>query len=407
MSVKERLLRYVRVDTQSDPESETHPSTEKQFDLANLLVEELKEIGLTDAAVDQNCYIYAHLPANTEEKLPRIGFIAHMDTSPDFSGKDVSPRIIENYDGGDIKLNQERTTLVADFPWMKDLAGKTLMVTDGTTLLGADDKAGIACIMDALEYYYNHPEEKHGEIAVAFTPDEEIGRGTDCFDIEKFGADFAYTMDGDSVSFYSDETFNADSAVVSVRGFAIHPGNSKNRMKNAALIAAQYASRLPEALTPAHTEGREGFIHLQEIRGSVEEAELSYILRDFSREALAKYHTLMERLCDYMNAEYGEDCLRVTFRESYRNMGEVLSGQPEPSLLAVKALTKLGYLPEKLPIRGGTDGAALSFRGLPCPNLGTGGNNFHGPYEYCVMEELEDAAVLIRTILACALEDCL
>ena len=406
MSVKERLLRYVKIDTQSDPDcEEQHPSSRKQFDLAGLLVQELKEIGAADAELDEHCYVYAHLPSNAGGNIPKIGFIAHMDTAPDFSGKDVKPRIIENYDGKDIRLNDERITSVKKFPRMKELAGKTLMVTDGTTLLGADDKAGIACIMDAVEYYFRHPEEKHGDISIAFTPDEEIGQGTACFDLEKFNADFAYTMDGDSVRHYSDETFNAVAAEVKVRGFSIHPGEAKGLMKNAGLIGAEYASRLPAALTPAHTAGREGFIHLSEIRGDVEEASLGYILRDFDEEKIRQYRTLMEQLAAYMNAEYGEGTVAVEFRETYHNMNEVLAEHPEVSRLAERALRSLGYEAERLPIRGGTDGAMLSFRGLPCPNLGTGGNNFHGPHEYCVMEELEDASLLIRTILKLAAED--
>jgi tripeptide aminopeptidase len=405
MSTAERLGRYVRIDTKSDPKSGTHPSTKKQFNLARLLVQELKGLGLSDAHVDEHCYVYAHLPSSVPWNVPAIGFVAHMDTAPDFSGKGVKPRIIENYDGGDIQLNKTMVTRVKDFPKLAGLKGKTLMVTDGTTLLGADDKAGIAAIMGALEYYHTHPEETHGPVSIAFTPDEEIGEGTRCFDYRKFGAAFAYTMDGESVSVYSDETFNAEHAVVTVQGFSIHPGSAKGKMKNAILIASEFISKLPKKDTPAETEGREGFLHVDEITGSVESARMEIILRDFTQEKLREFEAVLNRNARDLNKKYGKGTITVEISETYRNMNEVLRNYPRVSELASDAIRDLGYQPERIPTRGGTDGAVISFQGIPCPNLGCGGDNFHGPYEYCVLEELADAAVLIRRILAAAAEE--
>ena len=405
MSATERLMRYAGIDTQSDPDSQSHPSSEKQFDLARLLVKELRELGVEDAMVDEHCYVYGHLPSNISQKVPAIGFIAHMDTSPDYSGAGVSPRIIENYDGKDIPLSETMTMKISDFPWMRDLAGKTLMVTDGTTLLGADDKAGIAAIMEAVEYFHDHSEEKHGPVSIAFTPDEEIGRGTACFDPERFQAEFAFTMDGDSIAVYSDETFNAETAHVEIHGFSIHPGAAKNRMKNASLIACEFIGLLPDWLTPAHTENREGFLHLTRLTGTEEKAEFSILLRDFDSENMRKYEELILDAADFINRRYGEKTAAVTFSKTYQNMHEILGRKPEISSLGEKAIRSLGYEPQNVPIRGGTDGATLTFMGIPCPNLGCGGNNFHGPYEYCVLEELEDAAVLIRRIIAAVREE--
>ncbi len=398
MNAVERLIRYCRIDTQSDPESGTHPSAMKEFDLANLLVEELKELGCADASVDEHCYVYAHLPSNLDHPAKTLGLIAHMDTAPDFSGRDVKPRIIENYDGKDIRLSESRVMRVSDFPYLKTLNGKTLVVTDGTTLLGADDKAGITCIMEALSYYSEHPEEKHGAIAVAFTPDEEIGEGAMFFDVQKMNADLAYTMDGDQIAVYSDETFNAASAKVEISGFSIHPGEAKNRMKNAARIAAEFVSLLPEALTPEHTEGKEGFIYVTGVEGRTEHAAVSMILRDHDAAKLSSYADLIRSAVSFLNQKYGEGTASVSVESGYKNMNEVLRNYPEVSELARNAIEKIGYQPQNVPIRGGTDGSAISFKGLPCPNLGNGGGNFHGPYEYCVAEELEDAGKLIRTI---------
>ncbi len=398
MSAAEKLIRYCKVDTQSDPKSGTHPSSSKEFVLAEMLVKELKELGLKDAECDDKCYVYAHLESNLDHEAPAVGFIAHMDTAPDFTGTGVNPRIIENYDGGDIALNEEIATRVSLFPQMKKLKGKTLLVTDGNTLLGADDKAGIACIMQALEEWQNDPSLKHGRICVAFTPDEEIGEGPDYFDFARMGADFAYTMDGDAVKIMSDETFNASSAVVHFRGFSIHPGEAKDRMINAGEIACRFAASLPEAMTPEHTEGKEGFIHLCGMHGNVETAELEYILRDHDVKKIQDKKDLMQKVCDLFNEEYGAGTAEISFADQYRNMKEVLSEHPEVSEIAWKSIQDLGLVPENVPIRGGTDGAQLSFRGLPCPNLGNGGGNFHGRYEYCVLEELEQAARLVRRI---------
>ena len=400
MSAEERLVRYCKVDTQSDPKNdEETPSTKKQFDLAKILVEELKELGLENVTLDEHCYVYAWVPANDSKPCKTVGFIAHMDTAPDFSGTNVQPRIIENFDGKDIVLNSEVVLKMSDFPQMKDLKGKRLMVTDGNTLLGADDKAGIVSIMEALVYLKNHPEVKHGRIAVAFTPDEEIGNGPKYFDVKKFGADFAFTMDGGEIAAYSDETFNAASACVKFHGFSIHPGEAKNRMINAGALACEYQQLLPSAMTPEHTEGREGFIHLTSMQGDIERAELDYILRDHDASYLQAKKELMRQTCDFINAKHGEGTCEICFKDAYQNMGEVLKNVPEVRKIAWKSLKELGIEPYDEPIRGGTDGARLSFCGLPCPNLGNGGGNFHGRYEYCVIDELEQACTLIVNII--------
>ncbi len=398
MSVTERLIRYCRIDTQSDPSSGLHPSSAKQFDLAKLLVEELKELGIEDAYLDEHCYIYGHLESNLDKEVPTVGFAAHMDTSPDYSGAGVNPRIIENFDGNDIELGNGVVTSMEDFPQMRLLKGKTLMVTDGNTLLGADDKAGIVSIMEALAYWKEHPEKKHGRIAVAFTPDEEIGEGPMFFDYDRFCAAFAYTMDGGSICEMNDETFNAASAEVCFHGFSIHPGSAKNKMINAAALACEYHSLLPAYMVPEHTEGREGFIHMISMQGNTDKAELGYILRDHDRGLLEEKKKLMEAAAGYIRAKYGENTVEIRITDRYPNMKEVLVRHPEVSKTAWQAIIDLGYEPENIPVRGGTDGALLSFHGLPCPNLGNGGGNYHGRYEYCCMEELEDAVKLVVRI---------
>lgn len=399
MSAEERLIRYCRIDTQSDESNEKEtPSTRKQFDLAEILLQELKDLGLADAALDEHCYLYAHLPANTGRPSRTVGFIAHMDTAPDYSGTGVNPRIIRGFDGRDIALNPEVTMHMADFPWMRELKGKDLIVTDGTTLLGADDKAGITCIMEALSWWQQNPKAEHGRIAVAFTPDEEIGWGTKYFDLKKFGADFAYTMDGGSVRELADETFNASAAKVTVQGFSIHPGEAKDRMINAASVAAQIHASLPDAMTPEHTSGHEGFLHLTGMSGDIDHAELSYILRDHDAAKLEQKKQLLQAAVDFANRKVGTAAAAVAFTDGYRNMKEVLEQHPEVSSIAAQAMKELGIEPAHEPIRGGTDGAELSFRGLPCPNLGAGGGNFHGRYEYCVIQELEQAAEVVRRI---------
>lgn len=401
MSAEERLMRYCRIDTQSDPNNEQEtPSSQKEFNLARILVQELKELGLDNVECDEHCYVYGWLPSNVDHVTKTVGFIAHMDTAPDFSGTNVKPRIIEKFDGNDIELGNGRVTRMSDFPQMKRYIGKRLMVTDGSTLLGADDKAGVTCIMEAMEYLQSHPEIKHGRIAVAFTPDEEIGNGPKYFDIKKFGADFAYTMDGGEIDEYSDETFNAASAVVTFTGFSIHPGSAKGKMINAGAAACRFQALLPDWAVPEHTEDREGFIHLTGISGNVEKAEISYILRDHDSAKLEEKKVLLQKTAGYINTLYNQEICKVEIHDNYRNMKEVLNKYPVVKETAWKALEMLGIQPVNEPIRGGTDGAELSFRGLPCPNLGNGGGNFHGPYEYCVMDELEQARDLVLNIIS-------
>ena len=400
MKTEEKLIRYCRIDTQSDPANEdATPSSAKQFDLARLLEKELTEMGMQDVSLDEHCYVYAKLPSNLDYETKTVGFIAHMDTAPDYSGTNVNPRIIECFDGNDIPLNPEVTLKMDDFPWMRQLKGKRLIVTDGNTLLGGDDKAGIAAIMEAMEYLIAHPEIKHGPVAVGFTPDEEIGNGTKYFDIEKFGADFAYTMDGGSVRELADETFNAASAVVTFTGFSIHPGEAKDRMINASRVATEYEQHLPQHMVPEHTDGRDGFIHLHGMKGDCDKAELTYILRDHDADKLEAMKDLMRSAADLVNRQYGEGTCTVTFRDSYRNMIEVLRQYPQVTAIAREVMEGLGLNVVSEPVRGGTDGAQLSFRGLPCPNLGCGGGNFHGRYEYLVSEELDMAVTVILGII--------
>lgn len=400
MSAAERLIRYCKIDTQSDPANEQEtPSSKKQFDLANLLVEELKELGLQDVSVDEHCYVYAKLPSNLDKKVDTVGFIAHMDTAPDFSGTGVNPRIIENFDGKDIALNRDVTLSMERFPWMKEFKGKRLMVTDGNTLLGADDKAGITSIMEALVYLHDHPEVKHGEIAIGFTPDEEIGNGPRFFDVKKFGAKFAYTMDGGTVRELSDETFNAASAVLHFNGRSIHPGSAKNRMINAAKLACEYQTMMPAHAVPEHTELWEGFIHLHNMKGDVENAELEYIIRDHDYQKLTAKKELMLKAAEFINTKYGEGAVTIEIKDSYHNMKEVLDKDPTAVIIAKKSMEELGIHILQEPIRGGTDGAQLSFMGLPCPNIGCGGGNFHGRFEYCVIDELELSIQVILKII--------
>ena len=401
MNIEERFISYCRIDTQSDPHNcDVTPSTQKQFDLAKVLRQELMDLGLENVEMDEHCYVYGWLPSNTDHEVPNVGFIAHMDTAPDYSGTGVNPRVIECYDGKDITLNADVVMKVEDFPDLPSLKGKRLIVTDGNTLLGADDKAGIACIMDALQYYQDHPEVKHGRIAIGFTPDEEIGNGPKYFDIEKFGAEFAYTMDGGNIEEVSDETFNAASARLKFNGFSIHPGSGKDKLINAASLACQYQSLLPSHMTPEHTQGREGFIHLIGIEASSASAQSEYIIRDHDRNELEKKKDLMRAAVDYMNALHGSGSVEIEISDSYHNMKEVLDAHPMAVTTAYQALKELGIQGVSDPVRGGTDGAELSLRGLPCPNLGNGGRNCHGRYEYCVVEELQLAAELIRKIVA-------
>lgn len=404
MKAEERLIRYACVPTMSDPDSSTSPSSSKQLVLGKILVEELKELGVDDAYMSEFGYVYGHLPSNIDKNVQTVGFVAHMDTSPDFNDEGAKPRIIRNYDGKDIELCPGVVTKIADFPQMVDLKGKDIIVTDGSTLLGADDKAGITAIMQALEYYQEHSEVKHGPIAIAFTPDEEIGRGTEHFDIDAFHADFGYTMDGGEIKYYCDETFNAASAVLTVHGFSIHPGSAKDKMINAQNVAIEFHSLLPAYMRPEHTENRDGFIHLTRMSGSCNDAELEYIIRDHDAIKLEDKIQLMERSAKWINDLYGEGTVELKIERAYRNMKEIISKHPEVSEIAWSALEELGLKPELEPARGGTDGASLSYMGIPCPNLGTGAGNMHGRYEYCCINELEQASELIRIIVRKVME---
>ncbi len=399
--VVEKFLRYVAVDTKSDDSSTTSPSSTNQLDLAKMLFEELKSLGLADVSMDQFGYVMATLPANTDKKIPAIGFIAHMDTSPDMSGKDVKPRFIEKYDGTDIMLNKELNVVLStkDFPEMKDYKGQTLIVTDGTTLLGADDKAGVAEIMTAVEFLLNHPEIKHGPVKIGFTPDEEVGRGVDNFDVKKFGADFAYTMDGGAIGELEYENFNAAMAKVSIQGRNIHPGYAKNKMKNAILIAQEFNALLPIEERPEYTVGYEGFYHIMKFDGSVEKASFSYIIRDHDRSILEKRKAFIQKAADFINEKYGPGTATLELKDQYFNMREKVEPVFHIVETAKKAMELCGVVPHVMPIRGGTDGSRLSYMGLPCPNIFAGGHNFHGKLEFVVVESMEKAVEVIVKIL--------
>lgn len=405
MTVQERFIRYCKINTQSDDESNTVPTTKNQFDLANLLKEEMIQIGVQDVILDEHCYLYGTLPSNLDEEVDTIGFIAHMDTAPDFSGENVNPRIIENYDGQDIPLNSEVTMKVEDFSQLKNFIGKDLIVTDGNTLLGADDKAGVAEIMQACEYLCQHPEIKHGTIKIGFTPDEEVGRGADYFDVEGFGCKYAYTMDGAEVNVVAPETFNAASAKVTIHGFSIHPGSAKGKMINASNVAFEFHSALPKDARPENTEGREGFNHLTDIKGDVETATLHYILRNHDREQLNQQKELLINTKNRINDEYGKNIVDIEIRDEYQNMVEILNEKPESVNVAKKAIESLGMNYETESVRGGTDGSRLTFMGLPCPNLGTGGGNYHGRYEYCCIQDMDVAVQLILKIIELVKEE--
>lgn len=396
-----RFLKYAKIHTTADPTSTTHPSSYCQLELAKLLKQECMDMGLSNVSLDKNGYVMATLPSNLDTPVSTIGFIAHMDTSPDFSGKGVSPQIITDYDGEDITLNTNPPIILSpsDFPYLKEVMGKTLITTDGTTLLGADDKAGIAEIMTAMEYLIAHPEIKHGEVRVGFTPDEEIGKGADLFDVEKFNADFAYTVDGGKLGELEAESFNAASAVVTIRGRNVHPGYAKNKMINSILIASEFIALLPSSEVPEKTEGYQGFYHLHDIDGDVEETHLHYIIRDFDKEAFENRKSYMAKCVDRINEKLGENTATVTINDQYYNMGEVLKDKIEILELAKKAMESVGVHPEIKPIRGGTDGSRLSFMGLPCPNIFTGGHNYHGRFEFAVLEHMEKSVETIIKII--------
>jgi len=393
-----RFISYVTIDTQSDPNSNTCPSTQKQWDLAHQLVAELKNIGCTEVEIDENAYIMATIPATTDKKVPTIGFIAHFDTSPDYTGTNVKPQIIEDYDGKDIVLNADTVLSPSYFEDLKQYKGQTLITTDGTTLLGADDKAGICEIVSAAEYLLQHPEIEHGKIRIGFTPDEEIGRGAHLFDVKKFGADYAYTMDGSQIGELEYENFNAASAEVTVNGTIVHPGYAKGKMVNSMLIAQDFISSLPRLETPEHTSDREGFFHLHDMEGSVEKTVLHYIIRDHEKEHFEARKEMILDLVKELNSQYGEDTLQVVIKDQYFNMKEIIEDQMHIVHIAEKAMKAIGIKPLIKPIRGGTDGSQLSFMGLPCPNIFAGGHNFHGKYEYIPVESMLKASEVIVKI---------
>lgn len=404
--VQERFLRYVQTDTACNENSTACPSTGGQLAFGQELVRELKEIGLSDVTQDKNGYIMASLPANISAAVPVVGFIAHLDTSPDFSGAKIRPRIIRRYSGGDILLNREQQIYLRekDFPELKSYLGQDLIVTDGTTLLGADDKAGVAEIVSAMEYLLNNPQIKHGPLRIAFTPDEEIGRGSDLFDLKKFGAEFAYTVDGGKVGQLETENFNAASATFTIRGTSVHPGSAKGKMINSLLIAPEVMAAFPPGETPAHTEGYEGFYHLHDLFGSVDKTVLRYIIRDHDRKKFEERKTKVQAIKELINRNYGQDLVGLELKDTYYNMKEVLDRHPWVAALALRAIRAAGLEPETPPIRGGTDGARLSYLGLPTPNLFTGGHNFHGPYEFIPIPSMEKAVQVIVNICEMAPE---
>ncbi|PHQ30630.1 peptidase T [Leeuwenhoekiella nanhaiensis] len=399
-SLIDRFISYVTIDTQSDPESSDTPSTQKQWDLARKLHQELLDFGLDDATIDDNGYIMATLPATSSKKLPVIGFISHYDTTPDFSGTDVKPQIIREYDGKDIVLNEEQGVVLSpdDFEELENYKGQTLITTDGTTLLGADDKAGITEIMEAVNYLKNHPEIEHGPIRIGFTPDEEIGRGAHKFDVKKFGADWAYTMDGSEIGELEYENFNAAGVKVFVKGKSVHPGYAKGKMINSIYIAQDFINSLPRLETPEHTSDREGFFHLNGIKGDVEETVLEYIIRDHDREHFEARKEVLSNLATEINSQYGLELITLTIKDQYFNMREKIEQVMHIVDLAEEAMIAVGVEPIIKPIRGGTDGSQLSFMGLPCPNIFAGGHNFHGRFEYVPVESMLKATEVIIKI---------
>ena len=399
-----RFISYVTIDTESDPYSTTTPSTAKQFDLANLLVQELNQIGMQEVTIDQYGYVMATLPSNIQEEVPTIGFIAHFDTTPDFTGANVNPQIVENYDGKDIILNKEKNIILSP-NYFSDLLlykGQTLITTDGDTLLGADDKAGITEIITAMEYLIQHPEIKHGKIRVGFTPDEEIGRGADKFDVEKFGAQWAYTMDGSQIGELEYENFNAAGATITFKGKSVHPGYAKGKMINSMLIANAFINDLPKNETPQETSGYEGFFHVHHLKGSIEETVLELIIRDFDQakfeERKTLIHTIAQKFNDQFAAQFGEDIVIAEVKDQYYNMRQKVEPMKFIVDLAEKAMKELDIQPLIKPIRGGTDGSRLSYMGLPCPNIFAGGHNFHGKYEYVPVESMQKAVEVIIKI---------
>jgi len=399
-NIIDRFVKYIKIDTQSDPKNPAFPSTEKQWDLAHLLVDELKEIGLEEISLDDNCYLMATLPSNVNYKVPTIGFIAHIDTSPDYSGTNVKPQFHPNYNGKDIVLNKEENIILSP-SYFEDLLlykGQTLITTDGTTLLGADDKAGIAEIVSAMEYLINHPEIKHGKIRIGFTPDEEVGKGAHLFDVDKFGAEWAYTMDGSQVGELEYENFNAAGAKVIFNGTSVHPGYAKGKMINSILLANEFISSLPKNEIPQETEGFEGFFHLHDIKGDIEKTELQYIIRDHDKESFKNRKILFQKAVDDLNKKLGSNIVEVEIKNQYFNMREQIEPVMHIIDIAEEAMKQAGIKPIIHAIRGGTDGAQLSYKGLPCPNIFAGGHNFHGRYEFIATEAMQIATDVIVNI---------
>ena len=395
-----RFIEYAKVNTQSDENSKSTPTTDGQMILAKKLAKELKEIGLKEIMVDENGYLMATLPGNIAKQVPVVGFIAHLDTSPDASGENVQPQVIENYYGGDIILNKKKKIILspAEFSSLKNYISQSLITSDGQTLLGADNKAGVAEIVTAMEYLIKHPNIKHGPLRIAFTPDEEIGRGADKFDITKFKADFAFTVDGGGLGEIEYENFNAAKAKITIQGLNVHPGSAKNKMKNSMLIAMELNSMLPGHQTPEHTENYEGFYHLTDFQGTVESTTISYIIRDHDKEEFNRKKDLMIKIVDHLNIKYGSRTVKIIMVDQYYNMREKILSSFHVVELAISSMKELGINSKVIPIRGGTDGAKLSFMGLPCPNLFTGGHNFHSRFEYIPVKSMEKAVLTIVKI---------
>ena len=401
-NVVDRFLKYVTYNTQSDPGSSSSPSTEGQLKFGKQLAEELINIGLDEIEIDWNGHVTATLPANSDRIVPVVGFIAHMDTSPDCSGKNVRPKVIGPYMGGELILNEEKNIVLSPlrFPELLKYKGEQLIVTDGTTLLGADDKAGVAEIVTAMEYLLAHPEIKHGKIRIAFTPDEEIGKGADHFYVPKFGADFAYTIDGGELGELQYENFNAASAHIVFHGINVHPGSAKDKMRNSMLLANQFLAGLPETEVPEHTAGYEGFYHLIKLEGCVDKTEMEFIVRDFDRQKFEERKSLLQQMVDRLNLKHGEKVAEISFIDQYYNMKEKIDPQFYLVELAKEAMLSCGIQPKIVPVRGGTDGSRLSYMGLPCPNIFAGGHNFHGPFEFIPTRSMESACRVIVAIAA-------
>ncbi|WP_372641957.1 peptidase T [Ancylomarina sp.] len=400
-AVVDKFIKYVKYNTESDTQTGLTPSTVGQMDLANELVKELSEMGMSNVTLDENGYVMAELPSNIEKEVPVVGFISHMDTSPDFTGKNVKPQFVENYDGGDIVLNKEQNIImkVADFPDLKMYKGQTLITTNGTTLLGADDKAGIAEIMTAVEFLINHPEIKHGPVHIGFTPDEEIGQGADYFNVQKFGADFAYTLDGGELGELQFENFNAAYAEVTFKGRNVHPGMAKDKMINSMNIVQEFRAQLPKDEVPEKTEDYEGFYHLLGIEGSVENSKLKYIIRDFDITAYEARKHKFETICKELQLQYGEENVILEMKDQYFNMREKIEPVKFIVDIAEQAMRDVGVTPLVVPIRGGTDGSRLSYMGLPCPNIFAGGHNFHGRFEYVPVDSMQKAVDVILKVI--------